>query len=158
MPPQRTDLLGAARAFCDAFANKQPIDNILSSFADALDTRCIEYGTDYVAPFLGRPFTGLDGAKEYFTRVNQKLTYKDMHFSDFIVDTDELKVSVKGSATFTSKEYERSWDEVFTYRFEFDEQLKIKSYEVWGDTAGLCFSVWYNEMIADTGMGLLGDY
>ena len=57
-----------------------------------------------------------------------------MYFVDYIVDTEASKVSARGTATFTWKATNQSWDEVFTYVLGFDGDRKVKSYEVWADT------------------------
>ncbi|KAI5123159.1 hypothetical protein M0805_000862 [Coniferiporia weirii] len=129
----REALLGAAQSFCDAFASQRPLDDILSFFATE-GAVCLEHGLQQLAPFLGHQYTGLDGARDYFKLIAGLLSYKNMRFSDYIVDTESLKVSVKGSADFTWKDTENSWREVFTYALEFDEYGKVKVYEVWADS------------------------
>lgn len=49
------------------------------------------------------------------------------------VDTEESKVSVKGEATFTWTSTGQSWDEIWTSLLEFDQEYKIKMYEIWAD-------------------------
>ncbi|KAH8113523.1 hypothetical protein DFH11DRAFT_305569 [Phellopilus nigrolimitatus] len=127
-------LLTAARSFCDAFACQKPFGDILDHFSSSDNIVCVEHGLQQLAPFLGRPFAGLDGAKEYFTVIADLLSYEEMRFSHFVVDTENLKVSVRGHAVFTWKSTGNSWPEVFTYMLEFDDQLKVKVYEVWADT------------------------
>ena len=87
-----------------------------------------------LAPFLGRSFSGPDGVKRYFTIIASLLSYDNMHFSDYFADEQLKMVSVKGRALFTWKETSNSWDEVFTYRLQFDDELKVKVYEVWADS------------------------
>lgn len=57
-----------------------------------------------------------------------------MRFSDYIVDAEVRKVSVRGEAVFTNKKTGQSWDEVFRYVLEFDEDAKVKTYEIWADS------------------------
>ncbi|KAK5308751.1 hypothetical protein LTR70_010821, partial [Exophiala xenobiotica] len=45
----------------------------------------------------------------------------------------ESKVSVKGEATFTWTSTGQSWDEIWTSLLEFDQEYKIKMYEIWAD-------------------------
>ena len=134
MSTQRAALLAAATDFCDAFASQQPPDIILSHFANDNNTRCVEHGLKQLAPFLGRQFTGLDGATEYFSIIADLLSYENMQFSEYFADAESLNVSVKGRARFTWKSTGNSWDEVFTYRLTFNDQLKVTVYEVWADS------------------------
>jgi hypothetical protein len=83
-----------------------------------------------LALFLGRPFKGLDGIREYFRLLGKHLSYKDMRFADYVVDVETCKVSARGTATFTWTATKQSWDEVFTYILGFDRDRKVKSYEV----------------------------
>ncbi|THH07088.1 hypothetical protein EW145_g3625 [Phellinidium pouzarii] len=129
----REDLLAAARSFCDAFAKHKLLDEILAYFATD-NAACLEHGLPQLAPFLGRRFTGPDGVREYFRLIADLLSYEDMRFSDYVVDADSLKVSVKGQAKFTWNKTANSWQEVFAYMLEFDEQRKVKLYEVWADS------------------------
>jgi len=62
------------------------------------------------------------------------LTYENMRFSEYIVDIENHKVSVKGQATFTWTKTEESWDEIFTYSLDFDDELKVTDYQVWADS------------------------
>ena len=57
-----------------------------------------------------------------------------MHFSNYVVDTRQGKVSVRGESRFTWTTTKQGWDEVFTYALDFDEELKVKVYEVWADS------------------------
>lgn len=68
-----------------------------------------------MALFLGCPFKGLDGIREYFGLLGKHLSYKDMRFVDYVVDVETCKVSARGTATFTWTATKQSWDEVFTY-------------------------------------------
>ncbi|OJA07790.1 hypothetical protein AZE42_14072 [Rhizopogon vesiculosus] len=57
-----------------------------------------------------------------------------MEFSEYIVDPEVQKVSVKGRAKFTWLSTEQSWDEIFTYVLDFDDDFKVTNYQVWADT------------------------
>ena len=64
-----------------------------------------------------------------------------MSFSDYIIDTDTLKVSCKGKARFVWKSTQQGWDEVFTWTLDFMEEggegvkeVKVRKYQVWADT------------------------
>ncbi|KAI1742204.1 hypothetical protein F4680DRAFT_413217 [Xylaria scruposa] len=145
----RADLLGVARAFCDSFAQKKSLDEILSHFATTGggdEVVVHEHGLPQLAPFLGRDFCGVDGAREYFETVAKYLRYEDMQFVEFVVDTggqDETgdryeegvgKVAVRGKARFTWNETNQSWDETFVYVLRFDEGGDLVRYEVWADS------------------------
>jgi hypothetical protein len=51
-----------------------------------------------------------------------------------MVDVETRKVSVQGSANFTWIETNESWDEVFTYVLDFDDEAKITDWNVWADS------------------------
>ncbi|KAI1355653.1 transcription elongation factor S-II [Xylaria sp. FL0043] len=146
----RAELLEAAKTFCDSFAQKKPLEDILSHFSSSSsspgsavssDTVLVhEHGLPQLAPFLGRDFRGLDGAREYFETVAKYLSYEDMRFVEFVVDTEDGdgdgggKVAVRGKAKFTWTETEKSWDETFVYVLRFDARAKLTRYEVWADS------------------------
>ncbi|OAP55919.1 hypothetical protein AYL99_10071 [Fonsecaea erecta] len=130
----RATLLSAAQAFCTSFARKEAPDKIFSHFSSSDDVLALEHGLPQLAPFLGREFRGQKGLHEYFTLLASNLTYENMRFSNFVVDPLVSKVSVRGEAKFTWTETGQSWDEVFTYVLEFDEQARVKVYEVWADS------------------------
>jgi hypothetical protein len=94
-----------------------------------------EHGLPQLLPFLGREFRGQEGLTEYFGLLSKLLKYEDMAFSHLFVDPEVMKVSARGRARFTWLSTHQSWDEVFTYVLEFDEEMKVKTYEVWADTA-----------------------
>lgn len=142
-PHTRSTLLTSAKTFCSAFANKDPLPQILSNFTSTSPSQIHihEHGLPQLAPFLGRTFTGLDGATEYFTILSDCLSYEDMTFGDeggWIVDVESGKVVVKGRARFTWVETGQSWDEVFVYVLGFDVgeggDGKVVRYEVWADS------------------------
>ncbi|KAK5191425.1 hypothetical protein LTR99_003750 [Exophiala xenobiotica] len=114
----RQDLLSAAQAFCNTFAEQKPPEEIFSHFSSANDVLAVEHGLPQLAPFLGREFRGQDGIREYFQLLSSNLKYENMHFSNFVVDTEVFK----------------GWDEVFTYVLEFDPDNKVKVYEIWADS------------------------
>ena len=135
MPPaSRQDLLSAAQAFCDAFAQQKSPKEIFSHFSNSDDVMALEHGLPLLAPFLGREFRGRHGLEQYFELLSSTLTYEDMRFSDFVVDPQTSKVSVTGVAHFTWTSTGQGWDEVFTYVLEFDDQIKVMVYEIWADS------------------------
>ncbi|KIX97285.1 uncharacterized protein Z520_06737 [Fonsecaea multimorphosa CBS 102226] len=132
--PDRDSLLSAAQAFCNSFASQEAPDKIFSYFSTSDDVLALEHGLPQLAPFLGREFRGQKGLEEYFGLLSSHLTYDNMRFSDFVVDSQVSKVSVRGEAKFTWTKTGQSWDEVFTYVLEFDEETKVKVYEIWADS------------------------
>ena len=133
--PERADLLQAATTFCEAFASKQAPDALLHYFsANDNDVIVLEHGLPRLAPFLGRPFRGKDGAREYLQTVSRYLTYEDMRFDNYVVDITQGKVSARGRARFTWSSTGQSWDEVFAYMLTFDDEHKVVRYEIWADS------------------------
>lgn len=57
-----------------------------------------------------------------------------MAFSHLFVDPEVSKVSVRGRARFTWTSTRQSWNEVFTYVLEFDDDCKVLTYEIWADS------------------------
>src|SRR4051812_6060397 len=96
--PTYTALRAASMALCLSFANKAPLDQLLSHFTSHSTSPPItlEHGPSSLAPFLGKTFRGTDGIKEYFGYLSDLLSYRDMKFSDCMVDVDTKSVSVKG--------------------------------------------------------------
>lgn len=133
-PASREHILSAAQAFCASFANHDSPENIFSHFSASDDVLVFEHGLPQLAPFLGREFRGIKGIQEYFGILSSTLTYDKMRFSNFVVDPETSKVSVRGEAKFTWTSTDQSWDEVFTYVLEFDKDLKVKVYEIWADS------------------------
>jgi hypothetical protein len=119
--------------FCDAFFQKDT-DTILSYFSTTHEVSAIEYGIPILAPFLGKTFVGISEIQRYFDLIGSLLSYKDVEFSEFVVDPEDMKVSVKGKGTFTWLSTEQSWDETFTYTLDFDDELKVVRYQVWADS------------------------
>lgn len=132
--PARTKLLSAAESFCNAFASKASLDTILSHFSTRYQVTVYEHGLSRLTPFLGRPFTGLDGVKDYFGLLAKYLSYENMQFKNYIVDASANRVSVRGEARFTWTSTGQGWDEVFTYQLAFDDDGKVVSYDVWADS------------------------
>jgi hypothetical protein len=145
----RAELLGAAKAFCDSFAQKKPLDEILSHFSSSSSSSSLtaggeseilvhEHGLPQLAPFLGRDYRGIQGAREYFETVAQYLSYEDMRFVEFIADAEAEaggRVAVRGRARFTWTETGQGWDETFVYVLRFDARSrKLVRYEVWADS------------------------
>ncbi|KAJ9630408.1 uncharacterized protein PV06_08055 [Exophiala oligosperma] len=133
----RRDLLSAAQAFCNAFAEQKPPEDIFSHFSSSDDVLALEHGLPQLAPFLGRDFRGQDGIREYFQLLSETLNYENMRFSNFVVDQEVSKVSCRGEARFVWAATGQGWDEVFTYVLEFDEHNKVKVYEIWADTGAV---------------------
>ncbi|KAI6023899.1 hypothetical protein PISMIDRAFT_678909 [Pisolithus microcarpus 441] len=131
----RQQLLDAAKALCDDFARKESLDTLLSHFSITEECIAQEHGLGAVAPFVGRTFRGLESVRKYFSLVASTLTYENMTFGDYFVDTEVRKVSVTGRARFTWRETTESWDETFAYVLDFDHENKVYRYQVWGDTA-----------------------
>jgi hypothetical protein len=131
---KRQALLSAAQSFCDAFSQKKAPDEIFSHFTTSNDVLIEEHGLSHLAPFLGRQFHGQSGVKDYFECLSDHLSYENMRFSNFIVDSQSSQVSAKGHATFTWTKTGQSWDEIFAYQLEFDDKNKVKTYEIWADT------------------------
>ncbi|KAH0836722.1 hypothetical protein J3R83DRAFT_8451 [Lanmaoa asiatica] len=134
---RRHRLSNAARRFCDDFAQKKMIVTLLTHFSNTHPCEVIEHGLSKFAPFLGSPFRGREGVRLYFSTVAASITYEDMHFSEYVIDGEVGKVSVKGTATFTWISTRESWDETFAYVLDFDDQDKITRYQIWGDTGAL---------------------
>lgn len=134
MALSRAHLLESAQRFCDAFSQKKDADTILSYFSTTHEVSAIEYGTPFLAPFLGKPFIGISEVKRYFELIGSLLSYKDVEFSGYVVDEEAMKVSVKGKGIFTWLSTDQSWDEVFTYTLDFDHELKVVQYQVWADS------------------------
>lgn len=131
----RDSLLQAAILFCQSFASQEPPDEIFSYFTSTESNIVVfEHGLPRLAPFLGREFRGRDGLEQYFKTISECLTYEDMRFSNYVVDVETRKVSVRGEAKFTWSSTGQSWDEVFTYVLEFDDDSKVERYEVWADS------------------------
>jgi len=132
---QRSRLLDAATSFCQAFATQAPPDKILlNHFSGTESISVLEHGLPQLAPFLGREFTGADGVRKYFALIAGCLAYRDMRFSNYVVDPVTNKVSVRGQARFTWTATGQGWDEVFTYVLAFDHDFKVTSYEIWADS------------------------
>lgn len=130
----RQDLETAAKTFCDTFAQQKPPEDIFSHFSPSDDVLVLEHGLPELAPFLGREFRGQEGLRDYFKILSSHLTYQDMQFSNYVVDPETSKVSVRGQARFTWTSTGQAWDEVFTYVLEFDHHQKVKVYEIWADS------------------------
>jgi hypothetical protein len=132
MAPRR-GLFDTAHHFCEAFSNNDS-DTIFSHFSTKHEVSAIEYGEQALAPFLGRTFVGISQIKDYFALISSLLSVKHVKFSEYVVDPEAMKVSVKGRGTFTWLDTNQSWDETFTYTLDFDEDSKIVRYQVWADS------------------------
>ncbi|KAI0047156.1 hypothetical protein FA95DRAFT_1283290 [Auriscalpium vulgare] len=133
----RADLLSAAQSFCSAFAAGSSLDTVVAFFSTQTPPLVIEYGLPAFAPFLGRPFNDTNGVVEYFTSLTNLVQIDGMTFSDYVVDAEVRKVSVKGTGRFTWRETGQAWDETFTYTLDFDDALKVTKYQVWADSGAL---------------------
>lgn len=131
----RSELLSAATAFCDAFKSKRPTEEILTthfSSARADDIIVFEHGWKQLAPFVGREYKGLEGARDYFALIAECLEFENMCFNNFVVDPEINQVSVRGQADFRWKDGQ-GWKEVIAYILEFDHELRVVTYEIWAD-------------------------
>jgi len=134
MSTPRKQLLDAAQRLCNDFASQKSANDLQSHFSSTPETETIEYGEQIFAPFLGRKFLGPKGVHDYFAMLAQFITYHNMQFSDYIIDTDEMKVVVKGQARFTWISTEETWDETFHYALSFNNDYKVTKYEIWADS------------------------
>ena len=146
---EQAELLERAMALCRAFSSRKSIDEILENFSG--DVVCFEHGLPKLAPFLGRSFCGLEGARNYFRLIGDLLDFEDMEFSDYMVDADTRQVSVRGKSTFVWKSTQKAWNEVFTYRLKFSQDdHKISSYEVWADSGAAYLASIYRKVMVVT--------
>ena len=134
MASRREKLQSTAAAFCDAFSQNKEIDTILGHFSSQNGVCVIEYGLPKLAPFLGQHFVGKNGVRGYFESIGALLSYSDIRFSEYVVDAESLKVSVKGTGQFKWKSTGIEWDEVFTYTLDFDDAFKVLRYQIWADS------------------------
>lgn len=136
-PTKREELLNSAKAFCTSFADKVPIDTILSHFSRTHQITVIEHGDPSLAPFLGRPYNGTNGVTEYFETISSHLSYGSLSFSEYVVDAESRKVAMKGKGKFTWLSTGDSWDETFAYVLDFDDEGLVTDYQVWADTGAV---------------------
>ena len=137
MSLSRPQLLAAAQALCSSFANKAPLETLLSHFSTTFQVSAHEHGLPFLAPFLGRTFPGTTGIADYFTLISQLLTYENMSFSDWTVDAETQRVCTRGKARFTWVSGDGKgqwWDEEFVYMLDFDDEGKVTDYQVWADS------------------------
>ncbi|TFK43272.1 hypothetical protein BDQ12DRAFT_731313 [Crucibulum laeve] len=134
MSPTRTNLLSVAKTFCDAFSQKKDVPPILALFSTTHQVSALEHGEPSLAPFLGRPFVGTANVQKYFEIIGSLLSYDDVKFSEFVVDTETSRVALKGQGKFTWLSTGESWDETFAYMLDFDDELKVTDYQVWADS------------------------
>jgi hypothetical protein len=99
MAHSRQELLYKARTFCGAFANYSSPDVILAMFSPTHPICTVEHGLSRLAPFLGKKFEGKEGIQKYFETIGSLLSYKNMAFSEYVVDSQAMKVSAKGTTT-----------------------------------------------------------
>ena len=129
----RSRLLTAAQNLCHDFASQKNIPTLLSHFS-ITEPEAFEHGERFLAPFLGRKFVGLEAIQSYFELLEKHLSYRNMHFSEYIVDVEERRVAVKGKAEFTWISTNQKWNETFAYALDFDEKNKVTRYQVWADS------------------------
>ena len=86
------------------------------------------------APFLGRNFVGIHDVREHFATILSSASYGRMIFKDHIADIRSRQVSVRGQAVFTSEISGQSWNEIFIYVLDFDNEDRVKRYQIWADT------------------------
>ncbi|GAO52298.1 hypothetical protein G7K_6378-t1 [Saitoella complicata NRRL Y-17804] len=125
--------LESSKSLCAAFADPSvDPEYLLSHFSS--DATAHEHGpqTDTM-PFLGRTIP----VKIYMPLLQKYVKFSDMSFFDYTSDPGTSRLSVKGKATFTWTATHKSWDEVFTYVLGFDQDSKVKTYEVWADPLSL---------------------
>lgn len=93
---------------------------------------------------------GLPAVGEYFDLLAQHLTISEARFDDeddWVVDTQNMTVCLRGRARFTSIQTQESWNETFMWRVALSEELggdsepprdgqglKVQEYRVWADT------------------------
>ncbi|CAL1715063.1 unnamed protein product [Somion occarium] len=140
MSPSRSQLLTSATGLCNAFASAAPLDELLSHFSTTHHVTAKEHGEPFLAPFIGRQFSGLrgrDSLETYFGLLEKYLTFEDMSFGEWVIDPESRKVSCKGRARFKWIEGEGNgqwWDEQFAYILDFDQDAKVTDYQVWSDS------------------------
>lgn len=156
MPYTRATLLAPARSLCNAFADGSSTSKLLTYFTNNPLPTIHEHGHPSFAPFLGRTFTGRDGIGRYFELLSEHLSISNMSLDpedQWIVDTETMAISIRGSARFTWKSTGQGWDETFCYRIGMAEdlpeeqngdggilgggekgKLKVQEYIVWSDT------------------------
>lgn len=146
MIPRET-IIYPARALCSAFARGASTVELLTHFTEEPMAVAHEHGHPDLAPFLGRPFNGIDGVGRYFDLIASLLTIQDMRFDredEWVVDQQTLAVCVRGRARFTWKATGETWDETFCYRLGIAEEVgesaersgtfKVQEYRIWADT------------------------
>lgn len=145
----RDTIIYPVRALCAAFARGAPTTELLTHFTEEPMPVAHEHGHPDLAPFLGRPFNGLDGVARYFDLLASLVWFQDMRFDredEWVVDQQTLAVCVRGRARFIWKATGEAWDETFCYRLGIAEevghqsssersgQFKVQEYRVWSDT------------------------
>ncbi|EKM49005.1 uncharacterized protein PHACADRAFT_265916 [Phanerochaete carnosa HHB-10118-sp] len=155
LPPamtlSRSQLLASAQALCNDIARKAALPDLFSHFSTKHENTAYEHGEPFLAPFLGRAFKGRSGPgslEAYFILLVTHLSYEDMSFGEWIVDTEAKKVSCVGSAKFTWIEGAgkgNSWNEKFVYNLDFDDEGKMIGYQIWSDS-GAAYLAWKGEL------------
>lgn len=128
---KRKHLIQAAEIFTQALLANHDPEHVLNALADRVVIH--EHGLKQLAPFLGRQFHGVEGAKEYFNILASTVILKEGKVQAIFVDPEKSQVTVKGQAKFIWKSTAQTWDEIWSFLLEFDSEYKVKVYEVWGD-------------------------
>ncbi|CAG8025897.1 unnamed protein product [Penicillium olsonii] len=130
----------------DALTKSEGPD-ILSTFTTSPKPLAHEHGLPQLAPFLGRSFHGQEGISAYFDLLSTYLQIENMKFEPeetWVIDESCMAIALRGTATFTWKETQHSWEETFAYRIKVAEDvsddsekngsLKVCEYQIWADT------------------------
>ncbi|GAA6042176.1 hypothetical protein JCM8097_004999 [Rhodosporidiobolus ruineniae] len=139
-------------SFRDVINSGASPDDFASFFApsSASDSPpcCIEHGPTGHAglPFLGRPFTGQDGIRDYYKLITSVLAGKGSRFDekDLLVRLDgEADGAEKATAVWTGEarwsvqKTGKEWDEAVVWKFKLrkeGEEWMLEKWEVWADT------------------------
>ncbi|KAG7096656.1 hypothetical protein E1B28_004071 [Marasmius oreades] len=130
----RAQLQTSAQSFCNALADNKDLDTVMSHFSTTHQVTAIEHGEKALAPFLGREYAGAPAIRSYFETIGSLLSYEEMEFVEFVVDSHSRRVACKARAKFTWKSTGESWEEKFAYMLDFDDEKKITDYQVWADS------------------------
>ncbi|KAL5333873.1 hypothetical protein BJX70DRAFT_44351 [Aspergillus crustosus] len=148
MPDRRTTLIEATSDLITAFASGASLTALVSKFTVTPPAQAREHGHPKIASFIGQTFIGHKGVGQYFNLVERQMRIKEIKFEDekdWVVDTGNSVVFLRGKAKWQNKLSEEEWEEIFAYRIALAEeewdgskekgQTKVQFYEVWADTA-----------------------
>ncbi|KAJ6032253.1 hypothetical protein N7540_002985 [Penicillium herquei] len=143
----RSTLVEPVKALLAAFTSSEPPSSIASTFTTVPRPLIHEHGLPQLAPFIGRTFSGEEGISQYFEILSQTLNIHSMAFEpnfEWLVDIDNMCVTLRGTATFEWKDTRNSWSETFIYRIslrrdtsdnrEKSGRILVNEYHVWADT------------------------